>query len=150
VLEFDEFMRIEGCQTKPRHLFIGSGKKRDGKPATDAAGEERVESVRNDFYQTATTVIVSLYLKKIDSARSSIVFSSPLSVDLDVVTTDKKRYATTVPLYAPIDTEKSAFKILGTKLELTLAKADGASWPVLRSDERGTGEIIQVGRAGTA
>ncbi|KAI9782917.1 MAG: Integrin beta-1-binding protein 2 [Geoglossum umbratile] len=151
VLEFDEFMRIEGCQTKDRHLFIGSGKKRNGKAVVvDDAGEEQVESVRNDFYQTATTVIVSLYLKKIETARSSVVFSSPLSVDLDLATVDKKRHATTIPLYAPIDPEKSTYKIMGTKLELTLVKADGASWPVLRSDEKRTGEIIQVGRAGTA
>jgi CS domain len=144
-------MRIEGCQTKDRHLFIGSGKKRNGKAAVvDSTGEERVESVKSDFYQTATTVIVSLYLKKIDSTRSSIVFSSPLSINLDLVTTDKKRHTTTIPLYAPIDPEKSKYKIMGTKLELTLVKADGAGWPVLRSDERRTGEIIQVGRAGTA
>jgi hypothetical protein len=37
---------------------------------------------------------------------------------------------------------------MGTKLEVTFVKADGASWPVLRSDEQRTGEIIQVGRAG--
>jgi len=51
-------------------------------------------------------------------------------------------------LYAPIDPENSSFKIMGTKLELTLAKADGAGWPVLRADEKLTGEILQVGRAG--
>jgi len=28
VLEFDEFMRIEGCKMKDRHLFVGSGKKK--------------------------------------------------------------------------------------------------------------------------
>ena len=27
VLEFDEFMKIEGCKQKGRHLFVGSGKK---------------------------------------------------------------------------------------------------------------------------
>lgn len=27
VLEFDEFMKIEGCKRKKRHLFVGSGKK---------------------------------------------------------------------------------------------------------------------------
>ncbi len=27
VLEFDEFMKLEGCETKPRHLFVGSGRK---------------------------------------------------------------------------------------------------------------------------
>lgn len=37
VLEFDEFMRIEGCRKKPRHLFVGSGKKQ---------GEEIVASIK--------------------------------------------------------------------------------------------------------
>ena len=33
-------MRIEGCQTKDRHMFVGSGKKgKDG-------GEEKVDNVR--------------------------------------------------------------------------------------------------------
>lgn len=53
-----------------------------------------------------------------------------------------------MPLFAAIDPIKTSFKILGTKLEVTLAKADVSSWPVLRSDDRLTGEILQVGRAG--
>lgn len=59
-----------------------------------------------------------------------------------------KRYRAEVPLFAPIETEKSTFKVLGTKLELTLAKGDDSSWPVLRSDDRLTGEILQIGKAG--
>lgn len=39
VLEFDQFMNIEGCTTKARHLFVGSGNKGSG-------GEERLETVR--------------------------------------------------------------------------------------------------------
>lgn len=38
VLEFDEFMKIEGCKRKKRHMFIGSGKK-DGT-------EESLQDVR--------------------------------------------------------------------------------------------------------
>lgn len=41
-MEFDEFMKIEGCETKDRHLFIGSGKKKAG----NAAGVEVLETVR--------------------------------------------------------------------------------------------------------
>lgn len=41
------------------------------------------------------------------------------------------------------------YKIMGTKLEMTLVKADRISWPVLRNDEPVT-EIIQVGQAGRA
>jgi hypothetical protein len=42
VLEFDEFMKIEGCKTKDRHLFVGSGKKK----GISDGGEEVLETVR--------------------------------------------------------------------------------------------------------
>lgn len=38
VLEFDEFMKIEGCKTKERHLFVGSKK--------DPNKEEEVSNIR--------------------------------------------------------------------------------------------------------
>jgi hypothetical protein len=41
VLEFDQFMNIEGCKTKDRHLFVGSGKK-----DKEGGGEEKLETVR--------------------------------------------------------------------------------------------------------
>ncbi|KAF2018694.1 CORD and CS domain protein [Aaosphaeria arxii CBS 175.79] len=138
VLEFDEFMRIEGCKAKDKHLFVGSAKK---------AGEEKLDSVRHDYYQTGTTVTASLYLKKIDKEAAIVEFKQT-NVNLDLPTTDSKRYRSDFPLYAAIKPAESKFRILGTKLELTLVKADGTSWPVLRSDDRPTGEMIQVGRAG--
>ena len=105
---------------------------------------------RHDFYQTLTSVIASLYLKKIDKERAKIDFSSPTTVTLDLPTADNKRYQTEIPLFGQINTEQSKAKIMGTKLELTLVKSDGMSWPTLRSDEQRTSEIIQVGRAGPA
>lgn len=146
VLEFDEFMKIEGCKTKDRHLFVGSGKK-------DKKGsEELLESVRHDFYQTGTSVIASFYLKKINKDTAIVAFPSSSLLQLDLVTADSppKRFKQDIELFGAINTEKSSFKIMGTKLELNLVKADGASWQVLRADERRTGEIIQVGRAGRA
>ncbi|KAE9980905.1 hypothetical protein BLS_008095 [Venturia inaequalis] len=140
VLEFDQFLKLEGCKTKNRHLFVGAKK----------TGEEKVDTVRNDFYQTSTSVIASFYLKKVDKEKSTVKFSSPTTIDLDLKTSDNKRYATQVELYAPIDTEKSTFKIMGTKLEFTLAKADGRGWPVLKTGDPHSGEIIQAGRAGHA
>ncbi|KAF2189646.1 chord-domain-containing protein [Zopfia rhizophila CBS 207.26] len=138
VLEFDQFMNIEGCKTKDRHLFVGSGKK---------GGEEKLDTVRHDFYQTATSVIASLYLKKIDKETSTVELTAT-HVNLDLRTSDSKRYKTEMPLFSSIDPETSSYKIMGTKLELILAKADGSSWPVLKVDDKRTGEMIQVGRAG--
>jgi len=140
-------MKIEGCKTKDRHLFVGSGKKKGG----NSGGEEVLETVRHDFYQTPSTVIASFFLKKINKETAKVDFS-PTELSLDLVTTDNppKRYKTVVPLFGPIDPAASTSKIMGTKLEATFVKADGSSWPVLRSDEQRTGEIIQVGKAGRA
>ncbi|KAL8736310.1 MAG: hypothetical protein Q9166_000465 [cf. Caloplaca sp. 2 TL-2023] len=141
-IKFDEFMKIEGCKRKKRHMFVGSGK--------EGVGEEALMAVRHDFYQTPTTVIASLYLKKIDKQRSKIEFASSTEIVLDLPTTDMKRYKTNVPLFGQIDTAKSTSKIMGTKLELTLVKLDSSRWPTLRSDEQRTSEITQVGPAGRA
>ncbi|KAL2017553.1 hypothetical protein VTK56DRAFT_1987 [Thermocarpiscus australiensis] len=153
VLEFDQFMKIEGCKTKNRHLFVGSGKKdAPANGARSSAGEELLETVRTDFYQTQTSVIASFFLKKIDKEAAKVEFHER-ELSLDLPTTDNpvpKRYKAQVPLYGLIDPARSSFKVLGTKLEVSLAKADGSSWPVLRSDDRPTGEILQVGRAGRA
>ncbi|KAK4128173.1 Phosphoenolpyruvate/pyruvate domain-containing protein [Parathielavia appendiculata] len=152
VLEFDQFMKIEGCKTKDRHLFVGSGKKDATGKGPDAGGEELLETVRYDYYQTQTAVIASFFLKKIDKEAAKVEFQER-ELALDLPTTDAprtKRYKAQVPLYGSIDPAKSSFKILGTKLEVSLGKADGSSWPVLRSDDRLTGEILQIGRAGRA
>jgi len=39
VLEFDEFLKMEGCKSKDRHMFVGSGKKQK-------TSEENLETVR--------------------------------------------------------------------------------------------------------
>ena len=142
VLEFDEFLKLPGCKRRNRHLFRGKKKSADA--------EEEVSEVRNDFYQTPTSVIASFYIKKVDKDRARIEFTSPTTVLLDLPTLDKRRYSQEVPLFGPIDTAQSSSKVMGTKVELNLVKSDGSGWPTLRSDEQGTGEIIQTGRAGRA
>jgi len=157
VLEFDEFMKIEGCKRRNRHCYVGKKKPKaaegvngDG-TETGAAAEEVVEHVRNDFYQTPASVIVSFYLKKIVQERAKVVFEEDgRTIQLDLPTSDGKRFTRTISLFASIEPAKSHFKILGTKLEMVLVKADGTSWPVLRSDDAPTGERIQVGKAGRA
>lgn len=104
---------------------------------------------RRDFYQTVGTVIASFFLKKIVKDKSTVEFTET-EIKLDLVTSDPtpKRFTKNIGTFGPIDAAKSTFKILGTKLEVTLAKADGASWPVLSSEDAHTGEILQIGRAG--
>lgn len=151
VLEFDQFLKLEGCTTKDRHLFIGSGKtKKEKEKAQQNAHSDKVTNVRYDFYQTPTQVIASFYLKKIDKAISRVEFHAPYEVLLDLKTADGKVYFEKVELWGPIDQDKSAFRITPQKLELTIAKSDFSGWPVLKASDNPTGEIIQSGRAGFA
>lgn len=105
---------------------------------------------RHDFYQTPTTVIASLFLKKIDRAKARIQFAEPSTVHLQLFTADNKSYQADMPLFGTLDAARSTFKIMSTKLELTIAKADRTSWPTLRSDEQRPSGIIQVGQAARA
>lgn len=150
VLEFDEFMKIQGCKERPRHCFVGKkGLKR--KPGGLGDDYEKVENIRHDFYQTSVQVHASLYLKKIDKEKSRVEFTeSGSTIQLDLKTSDAKQYRTEIPLYGKIEPSKSSFVIKGTKLDLTLVKADGQGWPVLRADEDSMGQIIQSGQAGVA
>ncbi len=90
-----------------------------------------------------------MFLKKINKETAKVEYrEQELSVDLVTTDATPKRYKAVIPLFGRIDTEKSSHKILGTKMELILVKADGASWPVLRGDETHSGEIFQIGKAG--
>ncbi|KAK9237406.1 HSP20-like chaperone [Lipomyces kononenkoae] len=142
VLEFDEFLKIKGCKTG-RHLYVGQ--KDDAKKQ-----EEEAVECRTDFYQTPTSVIISIFAKKCDESKSSIKFFED-SLALDLLHLGTKRFKSEFQLYGPIVPEKSKYKVMGTKVELTLAKANGLSWGGLRAGETGAGMIRfgVTGRTGT-
>lgn len=70
------------------------------------------------------------------------------TVELDLPTSDNKRFIKTYELFGPIVPDASSYNIFGTKMDLKLAKADGQSWPVFRRDDKWTGERIQIGKPG--
>jgi hypothetical protein len=50
---------------------------------------------------------------------------------VDLILPGRTRFTKSFDLYGPIDPAASTFKILGTKCEVTLAKADARSWPTI-------------------
>jgi hypothetical protein len=145
VLEFDEFLKIEGCK-RSKHCFIGltnAGKE----------GDEELVQCRHDMYQTPTQVstiikskferagtkevihlqvICSIFGKQSDKERSTIKLEE-WTMHVDLFLPSHKRFTKSFDLYGPIDTEKSKYRILGSKVEVTLQKADGRSWPDLEA-----------------
>jgi len=139
VLEFDEyptpfetqfltprFLKLPGCTTSA-HRFQS--------PPQVPIQSQSIETVhcREDFYQTQQTCVLAIFAKKIDKSSVHVNFASRELV-VGFTFDPAKRYAATIPLYEEIDPAASRFEILSTKLEITMRKANGASWPVLRPD----------------
>ncbi|KAJ3299349.1 hypothetical protein HK104_009201 [Borealophlyctis nickersoniae] len=115
VLEFDEFLKIQGCK-KGKHRFT------DVK--TDAP--ETVHC-RHDWYQTQTSVIISVFAKKIDKENTTVVFTEN-ELKVDVKFQDGKVFKFHTPLSQPIDPANSKYEMLSTKIEINLRKGNGFSW----------------------
>ncbi|KAJ2822502.1 hypothetical protein GGI24_003928 [Coemansia furcata] len=120
--DFDEFMHIKGC-TLGRHLFVG----------TKPEKKVQADKCRRDFYQMGSSVIVSIYAKKIDRKASSVGFT-PNTIKLHLVHGDGKVYDDEIVLNASIVPEDSSFEYLSTKVEIKLAKSSPAAWTVLERD----------------
>ncbi|KAI9340980.1 HSP20-like chaperone [Pilaira anomala] len=120
VLDFDEFLKIEGCK-EGKHLFVGSSNE-----------TEELVDCRTDWYQTQTNVILSIFAKNKEDTK--VNFNSN-SVDVDIKMKGNKRYKKTFPLFTTIDVEASKFTVLSTKLEINLKKTSGISWASLEPSD---------------
>jgi hypothetical protein len=95
---------------------------------------------REDFYQTQQTCVLAVFAKKIDPNSLKVSFA-PREINISFDFDMRKRYAATIPLYNEIDPGSSRHEVLSTKLEITMKKANGISWPVLRPDPNVTERI---------
>ncbi|KAF7311544.1 hypothetical protein MKEN_01056800 [Mycena kentingensis (nom. inval.)] len=142
VLEFDEFLKIEGCK-KGRHLFVA----KVASPET-----EQLTTCRMDHYQTLDSIQVSIFAKQVDKERSKVIFEES-QVSIDLFMPGSKRFLKTVDLFGPIDPSASSFKFFGTKVELNLKKLDTRSWTLLERTDADLGQIAYTfgvgGRTGT-
>ncbi|CCA70016.1 related to diploid state maintenance protein chpA [Serendipita indica DSM 11827] len=128
VLEFDEFLKIEGCKTG-KHLFVKK------KPIdTDGVPQEELVQCRIDHYQTPGQVRASVYAKKVDKDKSTVIFETE-QVHLDLILPDSKRFKRTLQLYGPVKPEECSYSVLGTKVDLVLAKQDTRSWNLLEKTD---------------
>lgn len=96
----------------------------------------KVQNMRHDWYDSGDSITVSLYVKKING---SSVDSKVEQESICVRFKDANNFDytwTQAPLAHKIDTEHTSFRVFGTKLEFTLAKADtSVQWKTLTRDE---------------
>ncbi|CUM49293.1 CS domain-containing protein [Debaryomyces fabryi] len=124
-------------------LNIESGKDKakdiQGKPSTniDVINSQAPLKVkiRDDWYQTNDSVIITIYAKNIKEQELQVNFKPNLvNVSFPSSATSEYNY-NLEPLFAVIESEKSTFRIYSTKLEITLKKKESRKWPSLEASE---------------
>ncbi|CCL99326.1 uncharacterized protein FIBRA_01344 [Fibroporia radiculosa] len=142
VLEFDEFLKIEGCKTG-RHVFVPINRESESEQFTDC---------RIDHYQTPREVHVSVFAKKADEGRSTVKIEEN-AIHLDLYLPASKRFRKSLELFGPVDASASSYKFYGTKVEVLLKKQDTRSWAILEKTTKDLGPISLTfgvgGRTGT-
>ncbi|MBW0511323.1 hypothetical protein O181_051038 [Austropuccinia psidii MF-1] len=131
VLDFDDFLKLPGCK-RGSHLYLGSNKAN--------SNEEEIVQCRFDYYQTPTSVIVSIFGKNASKETSLIKFDG-CTMEVDLRLPSNKRFSKNFALFGEIDPEKSSYKILSTKCEIVLFKSDGRSWSNLEQGDAFSGTV---------
>lgn len=87
--------------------------------------------IRTDWYQSKDSVTIDIFAKGINKDKLNVDIKSNLLLVLFPLLASTEYLYILEPLYATIDTEKSLYRVLSTKLEITLAKTLAEHWPAL-------------------
>ncbi|CAL8070729.1 unnamed protein product [Calicophoron daubneyi] len=124
--EFEAFMEQVGCTTG-RHNWTEKAARESNLALSIAPKSD----CRHDWFQLPGLVTISIYAKQVDP--DSVIVDAnqvKLSVAFDFGT-DKQHYDKTFELVGIITPSESQVKLMGTKVEINLKKAEAMSWPRL-------------------
>ncbi|GMM35401.1 co-chaperone [Saccharomycopsis crataegensis] len=93
------------------------------------------DEVRKEFFESSTTVTVSIYIKRVPKDSFKLEFR-PRSVEFEFKTHTGADYMYELDrLAGEIDTKQSKYTVFGTKIELILVKKIEGSWKALQTPD---------------
>lgn len=111
--DFDNFLSQVGC-TQSKHVWFKK--------------KSEVTDCRLDYHQTAKNVVVSVF-SKVPVPKDSYVEANRVSLKIYITFEGGKSiYKKELLLQRVVDLEGSSVKMMGTKVEITLKKAEPGSW----------------------
>uniref|UniRef100_A0A8B9QEX9 Integrin subunit beta 1 binding protein 2 n=1 Tax=Apteryx owenii TaxID=8824 RepID=A0A8B9QEX9_APTOW len=125
--DFGAFLEQPGCSTG-RHCWADKG-------------DKKAVSCRQDWHQTSSHVVVTVYARNPLPALSTVKANRTV-LEVHIVFEGNKIFQAELDLWGVIDTEKSFVSMVPTKVEITLSKASPVPWgrlelPQSRSHSRG-------------
>lgn len=86
-------------------------------------------SVRHDWYQSEATVVISVLLKNAKERNGRV------QIERERVEVTADDYSLVLRLNREVDVTRSSYKMLGSKIEICLAKVEGVRWEALEQQE---------------
>lgn len=129
--DFSAFLSQVGCES--------------GKHKWEQDGDHAKVSCRWDWHQTASNVVVAVYAKNYDYKRSFVkVNPIRLVVKLIFPQEEDAEFYIDLELRGVIEATKATATMYGTKVEITLPKAEGGHWSNLNFPREATDEECQT------
>ena len=106
--------------------------------AVEAAGPDSnvmpVLKISHDWYQTETHVVIEIRIKKLAANMVKVdMEDTSLSVSAKIPGSDSE-YSLELELAHPVLPAQSGYKVMSTKIEIKLKKAEGVRWAALEGD----------------
>jgi len=98
-----------------------------------SSNEMPVPKIKHDWYQTETHVIVEVRIKKLKPEEVKVEFM-PTSLSVAAKLATGSEYTLELDLAHPVVPDQSSYKVLSTKLEIRIRKAEGVRWAALEGD----------------
>lgn len=87
-------------------------------------------SVRHDWYQSETSVVISVLLKNAKDRNGQV------KIEKDRVEVTADDYSLDLKLFREVNVEKSSYKMMSSKIEISLAKIEGIRWECLEKTDK--------------
>ncbi|XP_013106544.2 cysteine and histidine-rich domain-containing protein morgana [Stomoxys calcitrans] len=109
--------------------------------------DKRIVQCRYDWHQTATNVIVSIYAKKYHYAKS-LLEVNPIRLHALLIFPEQEnaKFELDMELRGIIDVTKTTAHMYGTKVEITMPKAEPGSWAKLDFPREKLPPPVKVGQ----
>lgn len=122
-----EPVKSQPAQAKPAPASTSTAAVR---PAAQPTPKDKI---RHEWYQSSTSISISILAKGIPSDSASVAIL-PNKITVSFPTPTEPYTFTLAPTYGPIDVDKSTYNITPHKLELTLKKEGGLKWAKLEGE----------------
>lgn len=100
----------------------------------DSPSSSSCPAIKYDWYQTDSKVVINVLIKNVSEENFNIKFETSV-ISASIILANEERYNLNLNLLHDIDTNRSTYKLLPSKIEIALMKSHANRWESLEKKE---------------